>query len=520
MLGWLRKIIGGVGKFLTGSLRRIGTFFRSIRFRLTLWYLLILAIVLILFSGFVYTRQRNDLRAAALDRLALKSRQLDGLYHALIVANPGSNTITFPDISSSGTALIQENEVLALINGQGQTIQKLGPITNGDLSQIYAAISQTNSDADTFTYPLEISTSANNYSQENYYFVATPILFFNRQVIAFMVLGVPIDPGGQLQRLLVTLILASLGTLALALLGGYWLAGRAMRPVQVITWAAREISETDLSRRLNLKTGDELGELADTFDAMLNRLQAAFDRQRQFTADASHELRTPLTIVNLEATRVLGARHGLQEYERALKVIHSENEFMTRLVNNLLTLARMDAGQASLKLENVDLGDIALEIVERLSPLAARQSVELIPGELPETHVWGDRQYLLQMVANLVENAIKYCQAEHKKVTIETGIQDRQAWVRVEDNGPGIAQEFIPHLFDRFYRMDKARSHNAEEGDGGAGDDQSGTGLGLSIVKWISEAHQGRVSVTSEVGKGSIFEVTLPLHPAPQGLST
>jgi signal transduction histidine kinase len=246
---------------------------------------------------------------------------------------------------------------------------------------------------------------------------------------------------------------------------------------------------------------------------MLGRLQAAFDRQRQFTADASHELRTPLTIVNLETSRALNARRPQQEYERVLKVIHSENEFMTRLVNNLLTLARMDAGQASLKLEDVDLGDVALEVVERLAPLAARQSVELISGELPDTPVLGDRQYLQQMIANLVENAIKYCQADHKQVTIETGTQDGHAWVTVEDNGPGIPSEAIPHLFDRFYRLDKARSRNPDEADGdGREEGMSGTGLGLSIVKWISEAHSGKVCVESEVGKGTTFEVDLPLR--------
>jgi signal transduction histidine kinase len=512
MGGFLGNVIRRSVALLVSILKRIGAFFRSIRFRLTLWYLLILAFVLFLFCGFVYTRQSTNLKSAALDRLALKSHQLEGLYRALSVATPGTNIIAFPDISSSGTALIQEGEVLALVSTQGQIIQKMGPIDNTDLNQIYSAISQTNTDADTFIYPLKVYTTTNTFSEQKYFFAATPIALY-RQIVGFMILGVPIDPTGQLPRLLVTLILASLGTLALAMLGGYWLAGRAMRPVQIITRAAREIGETDLSRRLNLKTGDELGELADTFDEMLSRLQAAFDRQRQFTADASHELRTPLTIVNLETTRALSARRGPQEYERALQVIHSENEFMTRLVANLLTLARMDAGQTNLKIEDVDLGDIALEVAERLTPLATRRSVELISGELPETPIRGDHQYLLQMVTNLVENAIKYCKAEHKQVTIETGARDGQAWVRVEDNGPGIPHEFLPHLFDRFYQTDKARSRNSDDGDSeDASYEQSGTGLGLSIVKWICEAHSGSVSVTSEVGKGSIFEVTLPLR--------
>jgi signal transduction histidine kinase len=491
---------------------RSGAFFHSVRFRLTLWYLLILTIVLVLFCGFVYTRQAGDLRATALNRLMYKSRQLDGYYHALGPSAPGSSIVAFPDISSSGTALIQENEALALVDIQGEVIQMLGPIDKTDVTQIFTATNQTSPDTGTFVYSLRSSAANNDLSDQDYFFAATPIDVFH-QVVGFLILGVPIDPGGELPRLLVTLILASLGTLTLAMVGGYWLAGRAMRPVQIITHAARDMSETDLSRRLNLNTKDELGELADTFDAMLARLEAAFDRQRQFTADASHELRTPLTIVNLEASRALSSRRAPQEYERALKVIQSENEFMARLVNNLLTLARMDAGQASIKMEDVDLGDITLEVFERLAPLAAHQEVELTPGELPETPICGDRQYLLQMIANLVENAIKYCQAEHKQVTIETGVRNEQAWVRVGDNGPGISEEFLPHLFDRFYRLDKARTRdtnneNAEKDTY----DQSGTGLGLSIVKWIAESHGGKVSVVSELGKGSIFEVSMPLR--------
>ena len=140
---------------------------------------------------------------------------------------------------------------------------------------------------------------------------------------------------------------------------------------------------------------------------MLNRLESAFDRQRQFTADASHELRTPLTIVDLETARALDHRRTVDEYERALHVIRSENDFMTHLVNNLLTLARMDSGRAVIKPEEIDLSDLAVEVMERLEPLAREKGVELQARDLPETIILGDRQYLTQMLSNLVENAIK-----------------------------------------------------------------------------------------------------------------
>jgi signal transduction histidine kinase len=313
----------------------------------------------------------------------------------------------------------------------------------------------------------------------------------------------------------VTLLLASLGTLAIALLGGYWLAARAMVPVHTITRAARSISETDLNRRLNLGTQDELGELGDTFDAMLERLQAAFDRQRQFTADASHELRTPLTIVSLEADQALARRRSIEEYERTLTVIKSENKYMSRLVNDLLTLARMDAGQTQMKFEPLDLSDLALDVIDRLNSIASRAGVELHVGDFPVVNVNGDTQYLTQLITNLVENAIKYAGGRGHHVRVETGERtvagQPVGWIQVEDDGPGIPAEHLPFLFDRFYRVDKSRTRQQEDvSESDQEKELEGSGLGLSIVQWIAQAHGGQVVAYSEVGKGSTFELQLP----------
>jgi two-component system OmpR family sensor kinase len=248
---------------------------------------------------------------------------------------------------------------------------------------------------------------------------------------------------------------------------------------------------------------------------MLSRLQAAFERQRQFVADASHELRTPLTIINLETSRVLASRRSEQEYQRALNTIRSENNFMTHVVSDLLTLARMDSGQARLNLENLDLSDVTLEAVERLASLAERRSVCLETGELPEALIQGDRQLLLQMVSNLVENGIKYSSGSEMHVQVETGAADGKAWVRVSDNGPGIPPEHLEHIFDRFYQVDKARTHGAdqpaENEDDLAGQQsaETGSGLGLAIVQSIVRLHGGSVRVESTPGTGTVFEVSL-----------
>ncbi len=506
-------------KFSTIIPEHLRTLLTSIRLRLTLWFVVILGLVLLVFSVFVYTIQGRDLRQQTLDRLENKINQIQSL-NGFSHLEPFENQITIPNISPETGPLLQQEEVLAVVDTKGQVVQKYGPVTNNDVNRLAETGISGGAGQGPFTYSLVSATATKQSATQEYIFVVAPISI-SHNVIGFLILGSPVDPEGQLHRLILTLLFGALVVLVIALAGGYWLADRAMRPVKTITQAARQISETDLSRRLNLGKEDELGQLADTFDQMLARLQAAFERQRQFTADASHELRTPLTIVNLEANRALTNRRSPEEYKRALSIIQSENEFMTRLVNNLLTLSRMDAGQTVLDLEEMDLSDIALEVIERVAPIAARNEVELSVGDLPELKINGDRQYLSQMITNLVENAIKYTQGAERRVRVETGWDQSEdkamGWVRVADNGPGIPAEHQPHLFDRFYQVDKARSRNHEHAQGGAqeGEASSGIGLGLSIVQWIAQAHGGEVMVESQVGKGSSFAVKIPLLEVP-----
>lgn len=466
------------------------TFFHSIRFRLLLWFTAILTLVLVLFNAFVYLSQARDLESDSLVQLEHRLGRLQETLRLTFHEEDGQ--------FASPENLLEESDILVLIGPDGQVLASYG--TFPSQAAIQAAMKDLQNRPES-EEPYE--TSASWIDKKSGYGYAVSPVFGDSGRSSLLVLGSPLHLEEKLRGLFASLLFGSLLTLAVAIGGGFWLADRAMRPVRTITQTARSISETDLSRRINLSGKDELGELASTFDNMLARLQAAFERQRQFVADASHELRTPLTIVNLETSRALAARRTSQEYERALRVIHSENDFMSHLVNDLLTLARMDNGQLPLEKSPLDLSDVALEAIERLTSLATRKNVRLQVGDLPEARMLGDRQSLLQMLSNLIENGIKYTVGGDKQVHIETGMTGGCAWVRVSDNGPGIAPEHLPHLFDRFYRVDPARARAMDEDSGLPGS----SGLGLSIIQWIAQAHGGEVHVDSTPGNGSSFEV-------------
>jgi signal transduction histidine kinase len=481
------------GKIFASITRRAGMFFHSIRFRLVAWFAVILTIVLFVFSIFVFFNQSRDIQADAQQRLERKIATLE------VTLTFTSNGVVFPQ------GILQDTDVLVFLSPNGQVLASQGPIPAEAAVQLAARAQQERGRGPNRNSPEGIAAWSEwaTSARTTYIFATIPYIDVSGRT-GLVILGSPADPYGLVNRLLFTLAAGSLLTLLVALLGGYWLADRAMRPVHTITQAARTIGETDLSLRLNMTSKDELGELANTFDGMLGRLQAAFERQRQFVADASHELRTPLTIVNLEAGRALTSKRSGEEYKKALAIIRSENDFMTSLVNDLLVLARMDAGQAVLEKVPVDLSEVVVDTVERLAPLAARNGVRLETGELPEACISGDRQYLLQMVSNLVENGIKYTRGKEKRVSIETGAADGNVWVRVADNGPGIAPEHLPHLFDRFYRVDASRTRAAD--DPADPKSPSGSGLGLSIVQRIAQSIGGQIRVESTVGVGTTFE--------------
>lgn len=303
----------------------------------------------------------------------------------------------------------------------------------------------------------------------------------------------------ELRELLLVLCLGFVLTVGISALGGYFLARRALLPVSKMADRARTITAESLGERLPVvNPDDELGYLARVFNETFARLERSFNQLRRSTADASHELRTPLTAIR--AVGEVGLREPRDEnaYREIIGSMLEEVDRLGRLVEELLTLSRADAGHVKLNEERVDLGALAKEVRDHLGVLAEEKRQTIVAESTGQVITKVDRLVLRQALINLVDNAIKYS-PERATIRISVGAEDSMVFVEVIDAGTGIPLEHQKAIFERFYRVDKARSRES-----------GGTGLGLSITRWAVEAHGGRIELESEEGKGSRFRIVLP----------
>ncbi len=531
----------------------------SVRMRLTLWYIAVLAAVIIALAFGIYYTQQKYLYDDLNKQLDTRLQQIAATYDdqtGLLDYTPQYGVIPARKSPLGKTALdsLPSREVVLLLAPDGSLKQEPAQsLTSASLDQLVRTVLQTNAlrtPAAGGTYPsiqmgLKFNLPDGGLGGDLYSVTSMPIMrqqpgTQQQQEVALLVVGTPNEVQAQLDNLASVLLTLAPLVLLIASFGGFWLAGLAMRPVQTITRTAQQIGAHDLSQRLKLRRRDELGELAATFDHMLDRLEAAFTRQRQFTADASHELRTPLTIVNLETNRLLAHPNLTPEERQSLLAIQQENGAMARLVDDLLLMARADAGQSNVRHEPVELGEVVLEVVERLAPLARQNHLQLTMAPLPDIVVQGDHLYLARMLTNIVENALKYSAnvGACVHIALDRYEQDGQHWAAllIEDDGPGIAAEHLPHLCERFYRVDPSRTHSQhtppalvtagsvengstlsvlptapDEPDDRDDEWPTGSGLGLAIAQWIAGAHGGSLSIRSQVGAGTICEIRLPL---------
>jgi len=283
--------------------------------------------------------------------------------------------------------------------------------------------------------------------------------------------------------------------------GGYWLVNRALRPVERITHAAEQITQLNLSDRLPVtNTGDELERLSLALNRMIARLDDAFQNSKRFVADASHDLRTPLTILRGELESLVEDPQQDEELHGRLAGLLEEAIHLTKIVNQLFTLTQLDSGQSRADWRRFDLAELARTTADQMSLLAEDKGIALACTADQPAFVLGDRSRIKQVIVNLLDNAIKYTPAQGRVQVRVSGINGC-AVLEVEDSGIGIPPDALPHVFERFYRVDKTRSAEAES-----------AGLGLAIVKSICTAHRAKVEADSVPNQGSRFTVKLPLQ--------
>ena len=464
----------------------------SLRVKLTTYYIAILSVLLVLLGVALYTILSRSLLAIIDDSLSFQATTIERRIAS------GTGEFVPEDHSNRNLQLAISLHLIQLIDPSGQVTDEMTlkpeyhlPVDISALQTIPVSETIHRTHVLPSGEPLRTATRRAVDSEGGSYFIRI---------------------GGSLealltarQRLLYLLLITVPITLLLGSYGGLLLANQALRPVDRITRAAEQIGAGDLSERVPAQPQmDEIGRLATTFNHMIGRLQAAFERQRQFTSDVSHELRTPLAVMRGDIEIALRRTRTPDEYQQVLASSLEEIVRLSRLVEDLLMLARADAGRSQLQCEPVSLDNLCRQMVDYILPLATQRE-QTLTYEAAETDVTinGDLHRLKQLLLNLLDNAIKYTD-HHGSVTLALKSTPREAIIEVRDTGRGIPKEDVPHIFDRFFRRSRSTSDRSA----------SGFGLGLSIVKWIVDSHGGKIQALSEVGKGTTFKVTFPLSSA------
>ena len=464
---------------------------RSIRFQMALWYAALLGGALALFGAATYIGLERYLENSLEESLTKQARSI--------------GDVLILNINRSGEDYV-DNEITEHYSPEinGRFIR----VTKADGRQVFVSGEPRDRTFNPSLIPTPTLRSGQEFTKEVEMSDGHEVLLHGLPYRAsdgtqyLIEVAAPYNQIESVERgLLWTFVLGLPLIVALAMGGGYLLMRRALRPVDEIRQKAAQITSRNLSERLPVvHTGDELERLAIDLNRMIERLEESFLQINRFSADASHELRTPLTVLQGELESI--ARDGQALPADVLDTIGSaleETQRLSKIVENLLAISRLEAGEARRQSERLDFAELARGTADQMRLLAEEKHISLDCNGNEPVHVEADPARLKQVVVNLLDNAIKYT-PEGGKVSISVNKQDSRAILEVADSGIGISATDLPHIFDRFYRADKARSRQ-----------MGGAGLGLSIVRSICLAHGGQVTVESAEGSGSVFHVEIPV---------
>jgi heavy metal sensor kinase len=460
-----------------------------IKWRLTVWYGGILALILIVFSSGVYIYFKNSLQKSIDTKIKSIGEVLSS---SLTETHSQSIFGNFERYLENVLGRKPKGKFIQIIDSSGRIGAKM-------------------SDIETETVPTSFSTLERALKGEVIYetiegarprlrIVTIPIVEENKKVTSIVQVGTSLEDFDEtMKKLLIIMIISIPTSISVTIVIGYFMAKKALKPVDQIRKAAIKISSSNLDERIDIgKRRDELSRLAETFNDMITRLKDAFQRINQFSIDVSHELKTPLTILKGETEVTLRKDRENEDYRKLLKSHLEEVDRMTRIVDDLLLLSKADSEEIRLNIEDIALRDLVVDICMDMKIFADNKGIELIVSELEDVRLKGDELKLRRMLWNVVQNGIKYTE-KGGKVEISSYVNNGYVWIDVKDNGVGISEKDMKYIFDRFYRGDKSRRR------------ESGSGLGLSISKWIAEAHRGVIEVKSRPLEGSLFSIKLPI---------
>jgi len=484
--------------------------FESVRVRLTLWYTSVLVLVLVVLSCATYfilrrsTAQRVDNNIAEISEAFLTTVQAEAR------DEEGSNGFK----EAAQEAMIEHrfrDQIYVIMNGKGEVL-----LTSDEASSAFSAATSLTTailSSDSFR-ELAADSSRGDRVFRN---VRGRRGGYRGYARHFQVYGEPYTlivlqsrhpQEEMLEEIAVTFLWAIPAAVVLASAGGYFLARASLAPVVGMSTQAGRISAANLHERLPVHNPrDELGQLAASFNSLLDRLDESFERQRRFMSDASHELRTPVAILRGEADVALSREERpAEEYRESLTVLRDESQRLTHIVEDLFTLTRADAGQYPLTRRDFYLDELVADCAHTTRTLALAKHISVYCESGEELLINGDEGLLRRMILNLLDNAIKYT-PEDGQINVECRRVDGEYAVRITDSGGGIPVEVHQSIFERFFRVDKARSRTDRDAVG------AGAGLGLSIARWIAQAHEGRLELVRSDSSGSTFAVFLPATP-------
>ncbi|MDT7542073.1 MAG: two-component system, OmpR family, sensor kinase [Acidobacteriota bacterium] len=480
--------------------------FDSMRVRLTFWYVAVLALVLIAFSTGLYVVTKRDLYDDLDEDLTLSLETVEVKF-----ARELGDGVADKQAARDAINELSTREAAAVFDSTGNMVAE-----QPALGDIHARLPSPDALTDRDVY-LETQTQGQTSNAVMRRVAARRVHVAPQRVLYVVVVSESFDSvTDRLGTIRDLFYLAVPGALLISGVGGWFLTRRSLAPVVAMSERAHRISAENLEQRLPIANPrDELGRLAATFNELLTRLDDTFTLRRRFMADASHELRTPLSVIRTAADVTL-EREGRSEieYRDALKIIDEQSRRLTRIVEDMFTLARADVGHQNLHPTDFYLDELISEAARAADVLGARKDVAITVAPAAETPFHGDEGLLRQMILNLLDNAVKHTPSGGS-VRVSLSREDGQYAIAVSDTGAGIPAEAHLLIFERFYRVDKTRSR-AEAGPTAG----SGAGLGLSIARWIAEAHGGSLRLQCSSEAGSVFVASIPVNAGPHDIFT